>query len=147
MAYEYIEKFQKLGFGLFVHFGLYSKLGKGEWVLHLHQLDKKEYNALPQSFEIDKNWAKELVKTAKNAGCKYITLTIRHHDGFSLFDTCGLSNFDAVHAACGRDLVREFVTNVMPRALFRSSITPFWIGTKKAIITISKTISFIFVKA
>ncbi len=109
MAYEYIEKFQKLGFGLFVHFGLYSKLGKGEWVLHLHQLDKKEYNALPQSFEIDKNWAKELVKTAKNAGCKYITLTTRHHDGFSLFDTCGLSNFDAVHAACGRDLVREFV--------------------------------------
>ena len=74
MAYEYIEKFQKLGFGLFVHFGLYSKLGKGEWVLHLHQLDKQEYNTLTQSFEIDKNWAKELVKTAKNAGCKYITL-------------------------------------------------------------------------
>lgn len=109
MAYEYIEKFQKLGFGLFVHFGLYSKIGKGEWVLHLHQLDAQKYNALAQSFEIDKNWAKELVKTAKDAGCKYITLTTRHHDGFSLFDTCGLSDFDAVHSACGRDLIREYV--------------------------------------
>ncbi len=124
MAYEYIEKFQKLGFGLFVHFGLYSKLGKGEWVLHLHQLDKQEYNALPQSFEIDKNWAKELVKTAKNAGCKYITLTTRHHDGFSLFDTCGLSDFDSVHSACGRDLVREYVNECNAQG-----IVPFFYHT------------------
>jgi alpha-L-fucosidase len=62
-----------------------------------------------ESFEIEKDWAKKLVATAKSAGCKYITLTTRHHDGFSLFDTCGLNDFDAPHSACGRDLVREFV--------------------------------------
>ncbi len=109
MAYEYIERFKKLGFGMFCHFGLYSQLGRGEWALHVHQLNQKEYNAQMNTFEIDKDWAKRLVSTAKSAGCKYITLTTRHHDGFSLFDTCGLNDFDAPHSACGRDLVREFV--------------------------------------
>ena len=97
MAYEYIERFKKLGFGLFCHFGLYSRLGKGEWALHMLGLDSKEYNAQMHAFEIDKDWAKNLVATAKSAGCKYITLTTRHHDGFSLYDTCGLNEFDAPH--------------------------------------------------
>ncbi len=120
MAYEYIEKFKNLGFGLFVHFGLYSVVGKGEWYLyHDPTADKEKYNALPQRFRVHPQWAEKLVKTAKNAGCRYITLTTRHHDGFSLYDTCGLNDFDAPHSACGRDLIREFVTacrkeNIVP---------------------------------
>ena len=107
---NYIKRFEKLGFGLFVHFGLYSKMGKGEWYLHSNPTaDKTEYEKLIKKFRVNKNWAKELVKTAKAAGCKYITLTTRHHDGFSLYDTCGLSDFDSMHSACGRDLIREFV--------------------------------------
>lgn len=109
MSYEYIERFKKLGFGLFCHFGLYSKLGRGEWALRIYGLNTSEYNAQAKSFEIAEDWAKRLVATAKIAGCKYITLTTRHHDGFSLFDTCGLNDFDAPHSACKRDLVREFV--------------------------------------
>ena len=58
------------------------------------------------------------------AGCKYITLTTRHHDGFSLFDTCGLCDYDAPHAACGRDLVREFVD-----ACREQDIIPFFYHT------------------
>ena len=70
--YEYIEKFKKLGFGLFVHFGLYSVVGKGEWYLHLNpKADKEKYNNLVNRFNVKKTWAKELVKTAKAAGCKY----------------------------------------------------------------------------
>ena len=107
---NYIERFQGLGFGLFVHFGLYSQIGKGEWYLHLNPTaDKTEYEKLIKKFRVNKNWAKNLVKTAKAAGCKYITLTTRHHDGFSLYDTCGMSDYDAPHSACGRDLIREFV--------------------------------------
>ena len=34
MKPEYIKQFEKLGFGMFVHFGLYSVLGKGEWVYY-----------------------------------------------------------------------------------------------------------------
>lgn len=121
----YIENFEKLGFGLFVHFGLYSVVGKGEWYLHLNpNANKAEYETLTGKFRINKNWAKELVKTAKSAGCRYITLTTRHHDGFSLYDTCGLNDYDAPHSACGRDLIREFVD-----ACNENGIVPFFYHT------------------
>lgn len=109
MGYEYVENFKKLGFGLFVHFGLYSVLGRGEWYRFTGNIKPEEYDALANKFNPDKDWAKNLVAAAKDAGCRYITLTTRHHDGFSLFDTCGLNEFDTVHTACGRDLVKEFV--------------------------------------
>ena len=107
--YEYIENFKRLGFGMFIHFGLYSVIGRGEWYYMQYVPDKNEYESTINKFKITKNWAKNLVKTAKDAGCKYITLTTRHHDGFSLYDTCGLSEFDALHSSTGRDLIREFV--------------------------------------
>ena len=109
MAYEYIANFKKLGFGLFCHFGLYSTWGKGEWAWCVHKCKADEYETKMENFHIAADWAKRLVETAKSAGCKYITLTTRHHEGFSLFDTCGLNEYDAPHSACGRDLVREFV--------------------------------------
>lgn len=104
----YIKEFEQLGFGMFVHFGIYSQLGKGEWVQSLHGMDAGEYQELAKTFCPKENWARELAKTAKNAGCKYINITTRHHDGFSLFDTCGLNTYDAPHS-CGRDLMQEFV--------------------------------------
>ncbi len=107
--YSYVKDFQGLGMGMFVHFGLYSVLGKGEWYREIYRVDNEEYAKLFPRFKVKKNWAKELVKTAKLAGAKYITLTTRHHDGFSLYDTCGLNEFDAPHSPTGRDLVREFV--------------------------------------
>ena len=30
---NYVARFEMLGFGMIVHFGLYSILGKGEWYL------------------------------------------------------------------------------------------------------------------
>lgn len=110
MGYTYIKDFKELGFGLFVHFGLYSIVGKGEWNLHLDpEVKQEKYEELAGKFRVKANWAKELARTAKAAGCRYITLTTRHHDGFSLYDTCGLNTYDAPHSACGRDLIAEFV--------------------------------------
>lgn len=107
--FDYIERFKKLGYGIFVHFGLYSVPGRGEWIRTMDpKLDVAKYEALPTRFKIRKGWARDLAKTAKAAGARYITLTTRHHDGFSLYDTCGLSTFDAPHSASGRDLIREF---------------------------------------
>ncbi len=108
--YQYIRNFERLGFGMFVHFGLYSILGRGEWSLHVcPDIRKEDYEALPARFAPIRDWATKLARTAKEAGCKYITLTTRHHDGFALFDTCGLTQYDAPHSAAGRDLVAEFV--------------------------------------
>ena len=124
MGTDYIEKFKKNGFGLFCHYGLYSVYGKGEWALSTGKIGSAEYNALKDVFQARKEWAKGLVSTAKTAGCKYITLTTRHHDGFSLYDTRGLNKFDAPHSACGRDLIAEFVEECV-----RNEIQPFFYHT------------------
>lgn len=122
---NYIERFEKLGFGLFVHFGLFSVLGKGEWHwIYCTEAERERYVKLPQKFRVKANWAKELVKIAEDAGCKYITLTTRHHEGFSLYDTCGLSDYDAPHSAAGRDLIKEFVEACRERG-----IVPFFYHT------------------
>ena len=105
---QYIKNFENLGMGMFVHFGLYSILKNGEWVMDQHKIPLEEYKKNAKMFCPEKDWAEQLVKTAKNGGAKYITLTTRHHEGFSLYDTCGLSDYDAPHYI-GRDLVREFV--------------------------------------
>ena len=119
-----IEDFEKLGFGMFVHWGLYSQLGMGEWTYHSHKRNMEEYKLLKNSFTAENFDAEALVLTAKAAGCRYITLTTRHHEGFSLYDTCGLCDFDAPHSAAGRDLVREFVD-----ACNKHGILPFFYHT------------------
>ena len=105
---QYILDFEKMGLGMFVHFGIYSQLGKGEWVKDIHKIPDEEYFPLAKTFCPHLGWAEELAATAADAGCRYITLTTRHHDGYSLYDTCGLNDYDSIHS-CGRDLVREFV--------------------------------------
>lgn len=120
----YIAAFEKLGFGLFVHWGLYSQLGQGEWTRHVHNRDQAEYEKLKDTFTAEDFDAEELARTAKNAGIRYITLTTRHHEGFSLFDTCGLNDFDAPHSPAKRDLIAEFVA-----ACRKYDIVPFFYHT------------------
>lgn len=121
---NYVYEFEKKGFGMFVHFGLYSVLGKGEWYYTSGYPYGEKYFDLIKKFKVKKTWAKELVATAKKAGCRYITLTVRHHEGFSLYDTKGLNAFDAPHSATGRDLVKEFVDECN-----KAGITPFFYHT------------------
>lgn len=120
----YIADFEQMGLGMFVHWGLYSQLGMGEWTYFLHKRNREEYQKLAKTFTAEDFDADALALTAKRAGCKYITLTTRHHEGFSLYDTCGLSDFDALHTPAGRDLVREFVD-----ACRRHDLIPFFYHT------------------
>ncbi len=103
-----IADFEKMGFGMFIHYGLYSQLGRGEWVMYSAKMTREEYTPLADTFTAKDFDAKKIARLAKKSGMNYITITTRHHDGFSLYDTKGLSTFDAPHA-CGRDLIREFV--------------------------------------
>lgn len=120
---QYIKDFENLGFGMFVHFGLYSVIGRGEWSHKNCNIPWNEYLKSLKEFNPKIDWADELVLCAKNAGCRYVTLTSRHHDGFSLYDTCGLNDFDAPHI-CGRDLIKEFVD-----ACHKYDIIPFFYHT------------------
>ena len=108
VAEKRILEFEEMGFGMFINYGLYSQLGRGEWVEHIEKIPKEEYIKLAETFTAENFDAERIARTAKEAGAKYVTLTTRHHEGFSLYDTKGLSDFDVMHSPCGRDLVREF---------------------------------------
>lgn len=105
----YIAQFEQRGFGMFIHWGLYSQLAQGEWTMNLHHISNEKYTELFKNFTAEDFDARKIVALAKQAGMKYITLTTRHHDGFSLYDTRGLTDYDVMHTPCGRDLVKEFV--------------------------------------
>jgi len=81
------QEFQDDKFGMFIHWGVYSVLGDGEWVFHNRKLTLQEYERVPQFFDPEKFDAKAWVSLAKAAGMKYITITSRHHDGFAMFDS------------------------------------------------------------
>lgn len=79
--------FQDARFGLFIHWGVYSVLGKGEWVMNNDKIPSSEYDKLPAQFNPTEFDPAEWVAMVKNAGMKYITITSRHHDGFAMFDS------------------------------------------------------------
>jgi alpha-L-fucosidase len=81
------EEFQDDKFGMFIHWGVYSILGDGQWIFHDRKLTVHEYELLPKFFDPEKFDAKAWVALAKSAGMKYITITSRHHDGFAMFDS------------------------------------------------------------
>lgn len=81
------ERFFKWGWGLFVHYGLYSAKGEGEWLMHDERIDPKAYYAelLPR-FKPKAGCIDEWIALAKDAGMKYVVLTTRHHEGYWLGD-------------------------------------------------------------
>lgn len=116
-----IKAYEDMGLGLFVHWGLYSQLAAGEWTELIHERPKAEYERLIETFDARDFDADDLVAAAKEMGAGYITLTTKHHEGFFLYDTQGLSTFDAPHSAARRDLVAEFAD-----ACHRGGIKPFF---------------------
>lgn len=93
--------------GLFVHWGLYSLLGSGEWIMYFQRIPAAEYHKLSGQFNPQDFDAEELVRFAKEAGMKYIVITAKHHDGFSMFRTA-VTDYNIVDATpFGRDPMKE----------------------------------------
>src|SRR5882724_8125495 len=81
------EWYRDAKFGMFVHWGVYSLLGQGEWVMQNRPIAVPDYEWLASTFNPVKFDAQAWVTVAKAAGMKYITITSRHHDGFAMFVT------------------------------------------------------------
>ena len=80
---------------------------QGEWYMHNANIDRKEYAKLASGFYPSKFNAREWVLAIKASGAKYICLTSRHHDGFSMFHT-QYSDYNIVDATpFGRDILKE----------------------------------------
>jgi hypothetical protein len=103
-----IDDFADLRYGLFVHYGLYSLLGRGEWARNREAIPREEYTSLAEAFGAERFDADSLCRLALDAGMRYIVFTTMHHDGFRLYGT-KLSGFCTMHTPCGRDLVAEVV--------------------------------------
>jgi alpha-L-fucosidase len=103
-----IQWFRDAKFGLFIHWGLYAELGgvykgknyygSGEWIMHQARIPAAEYAMLAKDFNpVDFN-ADEWAQLAKDAGIRYLVITAKHHEGFSMFDS-KVSDFNIVKAS------------------------------------------------
>ncbi|MHB9132884.1 MAG: alpha-L-fucosidase [Armatimonadota bacterium] len=100
--------FREARFGMFIHWGLYALLGRGEWVMNSEDIPISEYEKLADQFTVENFDAREWAKLAKRAGMGYFVLTTKHHDGFCLFDS-QFTDYTAAKRGPKRDLVREVV--------------------------------------
>jgi len=103
-------------FGMFIHWGLYSIPGRGEWLMHSERIPKGEYARLSEKFRPSRFDADKWVSLAKEAGMRYMVLTTRHHDGFSLWDS-HISDFTSMKTAAKRDFVAEYVDACRKRGM------------------------------
>jgi alpha-L-fucosidase len=101
-----INWFKDARYGMFIHYGLYSILGRHEWVMYNEKIHVAEYAKLKDKFTAEKFDADFITDLALEAGMKYINLTTRHHDSFCLWDT-QFGDFKSTNSPAKRDLVAE----------------------------------------
>ncbi|MGQ1784485.1 MULTISPECIES: alpha-L-fucosidase [unclassified Saccharicrinis] len=101
-----IEWFREARYGMFIHYGLYSLLGRGEWVQLSDKIHVAEYAKLADRFTADKFDADFITDLALEAEMKYINITTRHHDCFCLWDT-KYTDFKSTNSPAKRDLIAE----------------------------------------
>jgi alpha-L-fucosidase len=102
-------------FGMFIHWGDYAQLAGnykgqqvgrgGEWIMNRAKIPVLEYQQFAKQFNPVKYDADAWVKTAKDAGMKYIVITAKHHDGFAMFKS-NASKWNIVDATpYGKDVL------------------------------------------
>ena len=111
-----VEWFRNARFGMFIHWGLYSIPGRGEWVRSNEEMPEEAYLPYFESFTAKDFDPAAWARAAKQAGMEYVVMTAKHHDGFCLFDS-RLTDFKSTNTPFGRDAVKEFVEAVRAEGL------------------------------
>lgn len=110
------KPWRDLRFGMFIHWGAYSVLGRGEWVRSVERITVEDYEPAVEAFvphDVDfEAWA----DLAWNAGMRYAVMTAKHHDGYCLFDS-QLTDYTTVQRGPRRDLVDGFLTAFRARGM------------------------------
>ena len=109
LSAEDMKWWREAKIGMFIHWGLYSILGRGEWVYHNEKLPKDEYEGLKDEFAPADFSPQDWVDLAKDFGANYMVMVARHHDGFALWDSPGsYEGFTSYNTASKRDFVKEY---------------------------------------
>ncbi|NLB68471.1 MAG: alpha-L-fucosidase [Lentisphaerae bacterium] len=109
--------FEEARYGMFVHWGAYSALGRGEWVLNRERISKEEYTRTAvEVFKAEQYDPASWAELARDAGMKYMVLTTRHLDGFALWET-DQDDFHAGRLGPKQDLIRPYVEAVRSAGL------------------------------
>lgn len=108
--------FRKARFGLFIHYGLYSALGRGEWVQYSEQIPVAEYEGLKDGFTAANFDADFITDLACEAGMSYVTMVTCHHDSFCMWNS-RVEPFNSLNSGCGRDLVGEMADQCARKGL------------------------------
>lgn len=125
------KEFADSKFGIFIHWGIYSMFAQGEWYLN-SGLDAKEYAKAASGFYPANFNAHDWVKAIKDAGAKYICITSRHHDGFSMWDT-KQSDYNIVDATPFKEMcLRNWPTSAINKTL--NSISTILTSTESVTI-------------
>jgi alpha-L-fucosidase len=95
-------------FGMFIHFGVYSTIGRHEWVMEDEAIPVAEYAPHAATFHPRAGSPRAWARLAKQAGMKYIVMTSKHHEGFCNFDS-KLTDYCATKQGPGRDVAGEYV--------------------------------------
>lgn len=108
--------FRQQRFGMFIHWGLYAIPGRGEWMMSAEKMPVEQYEKYFNEFDPVDYDPRAWARMAKAAGMKYMVMTVKHHDGFCLFDS-KLTDYKCTNTKAGRDLTKEFVEAVRAEGL------------------------------
>lgn len=119
-----VAAFESMAFGGFFNLCLAAQLGQGAW--HMKKVPIEEYDRLKDSFTAADFDPAAVVDLVKEAGARYLGIVARHHEGFSFFDTRGLSDFDVMHCPARRDLVAELADACHARDIAPFMVVVIW---------------------
>ncbi|MEN6384951.1 MAG: alpha-L-fucosidase [Phycisphaerales bacterium] len=103
------EKFEDAKYGMFIHWGLYAIIERGEWVKFNENIPHEEYEKLRDKFNPVNYSAEKWAGLMKKAGLKYVVVTARHHDGFSMFETKQFPEWSIMNTPYGKDMMKPLV--------------------------------------
>ena len=98
--------FRDAKFGMFIHWGIYALLGKGEWIRNVDQIPEEDYAQLVPRFKAKKFDPDAWADLAKQAGMKYAVITTKHHDGLCLFDADN-TEWKVTRTPYGKDVIKK----------------------------------------
>lgn len=98
--------FREAKFGMFIHWGIYALLGKGEWIRNVGKIPQEEYAKLPAQFNPTEFHPAKWAKLASGAGMRYMVMTTKHHDGFCMFDAHN-TDWKVTNTPYGRDVLAK----------------------------------------